>query len=488
MTNTQFPIPNTQYPTPNTQYPIPNTQHTQHPIPTTRSPMPNPQHPIPRTQSPTPNTQLPLPPRTLPQLGAEPEPVPGLVLGYFGAALAWYFLATVGLVRLAPDLAHGLAAMPATVAVVHALSLGMLGSAVFGALHQFIPAVTGVKPRSVASAMAGFVLVQLGVALLVAGFLVWSPPLQAAGWTLLLPGIGAASWNTLPARSRATRNHPIATAVLLGHGALAAALLLGLARIGDGLGWWHTSRDAILLAHLHLGIAGFGTVTALGVTGAMLPAFLESRSRGPFPSAIAWVATLGLGILTAGALTTTPLLIRAGGALLFAALALYGILLGRVFHSRTRPVTGSVAFFLAAFLCLVLALGIGFRLLVAPTRDAALWIAYVVLGLPGWIGLLILGVMHQVAPRLLTLRRARRAPAGVALSRATFTPEPRVAWLSAALAAAGVLVLASGVLLGDPRMTRGGALLMVAGSLTVILQGAIVLGVGSREWGVGSGG
>ncbi len=466
MSNDQPPRP--QHSRPDVQPPTPNTQH---PIPNTQSPTPNTQHP-------TPNTQHPLPPPRrpeLPQHGVEREPVPGLVLGYFAAALIWHLLATVGLVRLAPDLALGLSVLPATVAVVHALSLGVLGSAVFGAAHQFIPAVTGVPPRSVTAALAGFALVQLGTILLVAGFVVRRPVLQAAGWMLLFPGIVAASWNTLPARARAVRNHPIATAVLLGHAALGVALILGLVRIGDGLGWWHTSRDAVLMAHLHLGIAGFGTVTAIGVTGAMLPAFLESRVRGPFPSGIAWGATLGLLLLTAGALTGTPLLTRAGGAVLLGSVALFVVLLSRVFLSRARPLTGGLGFVLAALICLTLTLALGARLLLLPTREPTLWIAQVILGLAGWIGLLILGVMHHVGPRLLTLRRARRAATGVAVSRAAFTPHAGVAWLSLALSGPGVLVLALGVLRGDQDMARVGAVLMAAGSATVILQGIIVL-------------
>ncbi len=465
MSNDQPPRP--RHSRPDVQPPTPNIQ----------SPAPNTQSPTPNTQSPTPITRHTLPPTRgeLPQHGVEREPVPGLVLGYFAAALVWHLLATLGLVLIAPDLALGLSVLPATMGVVHALSLGVLGSAVFGAAHQFIPAVTGVPPRSLTMARTGFWLVQLGVVLLVAGFILWIPALQAAGWVFLLPGIVAASWNTLPARARAVRNHPIATAVLLGHGALGVALILGLVRIGDGLGWWHTSRDAVLLAHLHLGIAGFGTVTAIGVTGAMIPAFLESRIRGPFPAGISWGASFGLLLLTAGALTATPLLTRAGGAVLLGSVALFVVLLSRVFLSRTRPLTGGLGFVLAALVCLTLTLALGARLLFLPTREPALWIVYVLLGLAGWIALLVLGVMHHVGPRLLTLRRARRAATGVAVSRAAFTPHAGVAWLSLALSGPGVLVLALGVLRGEQDVARTGALLMAAGSAMVVFQTVLVL-------------
>ena len=221
----------------------------------------------------------------LPQLGESPDSGPfWLPPAYFLAALIWLAGTAVGLLAVGPDLARGLVFQPRVFALTHALTLGVVGSTIFGALQQFIPAVLGVGPRHPRAAVAGFWLFQFGIAVLLVGFWRSRPAWQSLGWVLLIGGIGMASWNTLPALRRATRNHQVGLYVTLGHSALGFAALTAAIRIGDGLGWWHTGREGLLAAHLHLGALGFGTLTAVGFGSKMLPAFPGRPSHAPDPS------------------------------------------------------------------------------------------------------------------------------------------------------------------------------------------------------------
>lgn len=90
---------------------------------------------------------------------------------------------------------------PATLALVHAFTLGMLGNAMFGSLLQFLPAAAGVRVRGGTRAgWALFGLLNAGTLLLVTGFramrtelLLAAVPTLALAFALLaaiaLPGL-----------------------------------------------------------------------------------------------------------------------------------------------------------------------------------------------------------------------------------------------------------------------------------------------------------
>ena len=257
-------------------------------------------------------------PRPLRQLDdSPPGPPPWLPLAWFACALVWLLLGGLGLIRIAPQLAGGNLYSPHVFAVTHALTLGVLASAIFGALHQFIPVVLGVPLRFPRIAILRFWFSQLGTASLVGGFWRWDVTLQAAGWMLLFLAVGCASWNVLPARRRAAGNRVVGGFVSLGHSALGVAMFIALARIGQGLGWWQVSREGLLVAHLHLGLVGFGSLTVVGIGSKMLPALLKARVE-PDPFAfirIGWFAAIGLTALSVGTIWRVSLLTSLGGLL-----------------------------------------------------------------------------------------------------------------------------------------------------------------------------
>jgi hypothetical protein len=412
----------------------------------------------------------------LSSLDDEPEVGPlWLPPAYFLAAILWLGVAAAVLPVVAPDLARGLVYQPRVFAVTHALTLGVITGAIFGALHQFIPAVLGVAPRSPRAATLGFWCFQAGVAVVSAAFWRWSPLGQAVGWVLIFVGVGGASWNTLPARRRATRNQYVGVYVSLGHSALGLAMLLAAVRIGDGLGWWHTGREGLLAAHFHLGALGLGSLTAVGFGSKMLPAFLGTRDPPTGPLGwIGWLASTGLLLFTTGAVAQVAPLIAAGGAVLAVSAGAHLGLIGRYFVARTRPLDPGLTFVLVAATCYAAALAMGVTLLVTRPRPGAAWAAYAILALPGWLGLLILGVMHRVVPRILTLIRVRRGGPLTPVHRRVELVSLPLAWASVGLLGLGVPGLALTVLLGWTTGATASGLTIAAGVACVAAQGAHV--------------
>src|SRR5512138_2007874 len=203
------------------------------------------------------SSTLPLAPRpgpsrgpTLPLQQAPAHPPPFALPGsHFLASLIWLCLGTAGLVIVAPTLARGAFLDPRLFAVVHAFTLGVVTTAIFGALYQMFPPLLGVTLRSVRVAAAGFGLLTSGILALVVGLWEAVPVLQAVGWLLITLAIGCVSWNLFPQRRKAPFGRITGRYISAGHSALGLALLLAGARIGEGLGWWQVDRLGVLSAH-----------------------------------------------------------------------------------------------------------------------------------------------------------------------------------------------------------------------------------------------
>lgn len=409
---------------------------------------------------------------SLPQLNEAPDPGPlWLAPAYFLAALLWLGLTALGLLIVGPDLRDGLLYQPRVFAVTHALTLGVIGSAIFGALHQFVPAVLGVGPRHPRAGAAGFSLFQLGLVILVTGFWHWRPLWLGIGWAVVLGGIGGAAWNTLPARRRAARNRYVGWYITLGHSALGLAALIAGLRIGDGLGWWQTSREGLLAAHLHLGLVGFGTMTAVGFGSKMLPAFLGVHDPSTRPLTwIGWLGGAGLLLFTLGQAFGVAAATLAGGALMLSAGLAHLILLADYFGRRTRPLDPGLGFVLAAAVGYAGALTVGAALLALRPPPGPLWAAYGLLALLGWLTLLIVGVMHRVVPRVLTLLRVRKGGRLTPLAQRVELVSSRLGWGSLGLMAPSIAGLAFSVAMGWEAGTRATTVCFAAGTALLYWQ------------------
>src|SRR5574338_632916 len=110
------------------------------------------------------------PGRPLPQSPRPSGPPPfDLTGGHFALSLVAFGIGSLLLPFAAAELAAGDPFAPRTLALVHLFALGMLGSAVTGALHQFYPMALGVPLRSVRVGRLGLVTWALGITALITG-------------------------------------------------------------------------------------------------------------------------------------------------------------------------------------------------------------------------------------------------------------------------------------------------------------------------------
>ena len=398
----------------------------------------------------------------LPQLGQEVETAHVLPLAFFGAGQLWFLISAVGLVIVVPDLAAGHLYSPRVFAVTHAFTLGMVASVIFGASHQFVPAVMGVPITRWWVATLGFLTFEAGVVILVFSLWVWNPTGQALGWLVLVCGVALASWNTLPARRKAKRNRDVGRSLSLGHSALGLVLLLAGARIGAGLGWWSLGRDTLLAAHFHLGVLGFGSLTIAGVGSRMLPAFLKAAAApADSLSRFQWLASSGLVLYVTGVLARWHPLTISGSIIMALAVGSHIRVMLEYFRNRKSGLDASLGTILLAVINYSVALILGVVLLGTGISGGRIWAAYALFAIVGWLCMMALGVMLRVVPRVATLLAAEHGPRPASGDTA-WSPR-RWQWSSVAPLAAGLLGVAGGVLLGHAAMARSSAVLFALG-------------------------
>lgn len=239
-------------------------------------------------------------------------------------------------------------AAPETLVLVHLVAIGWLSLLLSGALIQFVPVLVA-KPLSHPDLPAvALGLLVAGLAGLMAGFLgmagfhmdstLWLP-LGAigliAGFTLIAWNLGRTLWSARPI------NLP-ARFVAAGLASLAGTVAFGTIFSLTLSGW--TSNAALLRLtaegiplHAALGLGGWLTFTAMGVSYRLLAMFMLSPEAEHRTSRVALVAGVGAVVVIAiGGPVCLLVFGRTVGHPLLAALALATVCLGLYGHDVVR--------------------------------------------------------------------------------------------------------------------------------------------------------
>jgi hypothetical protein len=275
-------------------------------------------------------------------------------MSYFGTALLFLLAAELLMAAGFGFPSYPIKA-PETLILVHVVAIGWLSLLISGALIQFVPVIVVkplVHPELPVVALA---LLVGGLASLVLGFLrlaghsvgpvPWLPLGAiglASGFALNLWNLGRTMWAArpigLPARF-----------VLTGLVSLAGVAALGMI-FSFALGGWTANPILVRLTlqgvplHAALGLGGWLTFTAMGVSYRLLAMFMlapEAEHRTSRLALLAGSASI-LALLVGGPLclllfgknATHPLLVALGLAIV--SLALYGYDMARLYRTRKR--------------------------------------------------------------------------------------------------------------------------------------------------------
>lgn len=400
---------------------------------------------------------------------------------HFAAALLWLLVSAGLLVWLAPRLAMGRVFDPPVFALVHALMLGVVGSAIFGTVQQFVPSALGVPLRSVRLGLASFALLQFGVTVLVLGFLGWRGWAQALGWLAILAAVGGVSRNVLRARRHSVNGALVGLYLTAAHSALGFGMAVAFARVGETLGWWQVDRVALLSAHALLGAVGFGLLSVIGVGSRMLPTFL--MGPGDDTRWLHWqlgLTVLALLVYVTGAVLTAGWVMRSGAWLLIAAAVPTLMLPWRWFARRRRPLDGALWQVASSMLALAAATAVGLWLLLGDPYRFSRWAALLVALVAGGLAVLVVGVMAKILPHLSYINLARHMPGFAALGSPNVLLRDDWQRISAVCLGAGWSLLVVALLAEHASGARAAAALWALGTGFVVLNIARMYVVGRR--------
>lgn len=389
------------------------------------------------------------------RLAMQQAPTPASPRGFLLSASLWGVVAGA---LLALDGGAALASRwgGATLALVHALALGVLGNAMFGSLLQFLPVAAGARVgggRSAARLLHA--LLNIGALLLVLALRrpaqlspLWGGTLLVAAFALLallaLPGL-------MDAGGQRLLRWGIGSAICAG----VVAALLGLSLVLAISGVWALPLLPLTDAHAGWGLLGWVLALLVAVARVVMPMF-QGVAAAPARVQAGWqLAVYGL-LLAALVLalrgTGTPVL-RVGGGLLVLAVAVGGLLVQwRAPKLRRAPLT---YFWMAGFAALA-----GAACALLAGGDANLLLAGV-LGLAIGLPLLVGGMQLEISAFLGWIDLQRRCGRGVRLPGVQLLLPARDK--ATVLALHGVAAMALVAALAYPALARlAGAALLLA--------------------------
>lgn len=401
---------------------------------------------------------------------ATPELAPPLLVGeHFAAALFYFACGALGLVFVAPDLAHGRFFLPRVVALVHLFTLGWIVLSIFGALCQFLPVAVGRPMRWPALAHASFVAQALGVAGFEVALLANSRTLLLfAGFTLTFAFVafGVNLVATLRrARERGFTFWALAAATVSLFATPAYGLILAFYVHDGGL----ADPFETIGHHAHIAIVGFVLVVMVGVAHRLMPMFLLTHGVSERP---AWIA---LGLLFSSSLLLVvhhvgdPARVIVAGALGCAGVVAMMVQAALFFRHRKRKAIDPGMRLAAAGM-----LGLGVAVLLAPfalTRgvsDMRLLTTYFIVVL-GAISLFVAGHYYKIIPFLVWNHRYGALLGKQKVPKVAELYSERVALANAALLVSGLVGLALGAWSGSEVLARIGAAVFAAGALLEVI-------------------
>ena len=402
------------------------------------------------------------------------SPGPDLPGRYLATGLLGFLVFALGVPLLAPVLVRT-NDDPRVFALAHVSLLGWITMTMFGALYQLFPVALQGTVRSPRLGRWNFWVLAAGIAGFVPSFYVdWTPGVALFG-SLTVGGILHFAFQMLRSFPSIRDWHPMAFHLL-------AALVWLIATVGFGfvyaINWhfrWFEVGDAMLAAHVHLGLAGWLGLTLMGVSYKLTELFAlahrEDR-RLTFANLGLWnLALLGLVMSLLFAPGTRLVLVFAG---LLALSALLHVLdIGLLLRTRRRRrLTVEQWHTLVSLASLLIAAGLGVALAsgLAPGRN---WVvAYGYAAVAGWFGFAVLGKSYKILPFLSWLHRYSGAAGGQPVPLLRELVDERLAWASFALLLAGFAGVLAGLLGQRVALVQGGGLVYAAGAALFAVNAA----------------
>ncbi len=390
-----------------------------------------------------------------------------LPLPYLAAALGAFLVAAA----ILPLLARWLVVTnddPHVFALAHLVVLGWITMAMMGALHQLFPVALEARIRSPRIGRWNFWLYVIALSGFIPSFFFsWTTGMATFGCLTVLSILIFAA--NLAASYRSVRLwHPMAFYVAAGLAWLALTVGLGGLYALDWHFGWFQITDAMLAAHVQLGLAGWLSLTLMGVSYKLEAMFSLAHGHGER------LALVNLGLWNSGLVGLAASLWLGSGGVLVLVFAIWLGLSAGVFvldmalllrRRRRRRFSLSQWHTFVSFASLLAAAALGGMLVGGPSVYRSWVVAYGYIAFFGWFGFSIVGKYYKIVPFLTWLRRFATVAGSAPTPLLREMVDQRIGWASFATLLAGYLGVAAGLLCASAPAVEGAGAFFFIGAL-----------------------
>jgi hypothetical protein len=405
-------------------------------------------------------------------LSLDQAPAEDIPLRFFISAPIFGILAGL-MVLLKGNLLFSNTWMPETVALTHLLTLGWMGSVMFGALYQMIPVlVGGIVPFPRLSRMLHTILIPT-ILLMVSGFFWNHSWMLKASLALLFPTILLFLLQLVQPLVQADGSRPVVLAMRFAAICLSLTLLLGSLNLLQYSGWWSGFLDRNLLKTLHLqmGLLGWIGFLIFGVGFHVIPMFYLSKpfsdkqARGILVIAFGSLSALSTGSILGMGKDWLLLFSLPGLASVF----YFSYTLLRMLHQRKRKIHDStLRLWQGGILALCLSLPLGLSHLVSPSQQWLFLFGIFFIG--GFAISVSIGMLYKIVPFLIWFHRFSSLVGQVRVPLLKDLLPKRGPSIQATLHGVSLLLICSGIFFHEDLSIRIGAGLWMISSLMLLIH------------------
>jgi len=328
-------------------------------------------------------------------------------LRYFLTGLLFFVLFSVGLMWLSPTYFKTYDD-PKIFALVHTAVLGWITMTIMGAMYQLFPVALWAEIKSMKVARWNFWLYAPAVAGFAASFYVGFTPGIALFGLLIVGGIVHFSALTIQSVKSIKNWHIMAPYTIAAQGWLIVTILFGAAYALDWYFNWFDVSPHLLAAHVSFGLAGWLSLTLMGVSYRLMELFALSQRRSyklAYINLGLWnFALIGLGISLIF-FSNTPA-VRIFVTLLLASALIYTLDLLHLFMNRRRKsITLEHGFIFVSLTSLIAGGALAAFMTCTNTFPNNYLVTYGYLLIVGWLGFAVVGKYYKIIPFLTWLHR-----------------------------------------------------------------------------------
>lgn len=362
--------------------------------------------------------------------------------------------------------------------LVHTLTLGWITMTIFGAMSQMAPVLWETSLAAPGVLKAAWWLFTGGIIGFVGCF--WARlPMYWIPAVFLVTAVLLYLYSFLKTMASARQLDWAGKHLALSVWYLLALAILGLMLAYDKeQGRLFADPTGVLIAHVHLALIGWVSLSIIGVSYRLVSMFSLSHIESKTPGRLALVLlNAGLLGLAGDALFFGHHRLKLWAVVLAAGYLAYTFQMRGIFKERTRRIDPALAYTLTAivggFVWVALGLGLAFGWLQDDTEQRT---AYVFCALLAWITPFILGQIHKIIPFLIWLHvysKAWKPP--LPLPKIQDLSSERLVWTELAVFIPGVYAGISGFLAQSYFLLRLSSVFLLAAATLYVTNMSITL-------------